>query len=497
MVKITFRYIILSIVTVSSLLISVNFLPASDQTSRKIITLYPPVSDKVLFNPGMGVYIFSGKYTDPKIISNISNFANIIYCRFTWAQMEAIENHYQFEKVLGSWIRLWRGLGFRIAFGVMSTTTDQTATPDWVFKSGVQGVSHMSGTQMDPVYWDERYLDIYERFINALGSYLEGGKNIEFIDMRGIGVWGEMHLGLFIKGMWTEEELHKTGFTTEKYINSHKRMIEMYKKAFPNTKIFLNISEYDELADFAAVQGVGLRFDGLTSIDKYPLPKKVSKIFKKYGYNYQDSPLILGVPCNYEFKDWETNDEAIKKSLDIALKDPISYIHPTIKDFKNLSIATKNNLINTAKRIGYRFEIKSIKTETDVILEQSTSTHLPIVFEWINTGLAPCYHSYKIMLEITDHHGSTIYSDIFYPNPQTDRWLPNQLVPIMRNLVFSKDIKAGNYRLTVELRSQEESDRQIQIANKNVDKFGKIQIADFNIAFLEDGTKRLFIKAID
>ena len=67
------------------------------------------------------------------------------------------------------------------------------------------------------MFWDDRYLDAHCQFIQRLGKYLDGREGLEFVDIGGIGEWGEMHLGLHIQGRWTPQQLEETGFTRDKY----------------------------------------------------------------------------------------------------------------------------------------------------------------------------------------------------------------------------------------------------------------------------------------
>ena len=82
--------------------------------------------------------------------------------------------------------------------------------------------------QLDPVFWDEKYLAAQDRFIAELGRYLDGKQGLEFIDIGGIGEWGEMHLQ-----RWIAQELAATGFTHDRYIAAYRRMIDAYERPSP------------------------------------------------------------------------------------------------------------------------------------------------------------------------------------------------------------------------------------------------------------------------
>jgi len=175
----------------------------------------------------------------------------------------------------------------RFCFGVMSSTMGSQATPLWVFKSGVPGVDHMNGTQTDPVYWHAAYLKKVKHFVKAMGIALSERRDVEFIDMRNIGVWGEMHFSLNRKGMWTHDELVKNGFSGKDYFEAYKSMILFYKEAFPMTALFLNIAPGKEaIVKYAVKNRINLRFDGL-AITKNKNMGLVSDYFNYYGYDHK------------------------------------------------------------------------------------------------------------------------------------------------------------------------------------------------------------------
>jgi len=104
-------------------------------------------------------------------------------------------------------------------------------------------------------------LVLYCEFIAKLGEYLDGREGFEFIDMRGIGEWGEMHLK-----RWTPEQLAATGYTDTKYIAAYRRMIDAHAQAFPHSQVFLNVGgpKFLTIMDYAALCGCNFRQDGLT-----------------------------------------------------------------------------------------------------------------------------------------------------------------------------------------------------------------------------------------
>ena len=245
---------------------------------------YHPIElNEPIFNIGCGITYPTWK-SSKFSFEFIKPYTNIAYTRFTWNQLEPSPGIYNFD-IIKSWINNWKEKGFeRFAFGVMSTTVNSQATPLWLFDAGVPGVPHMDGKQIDPVYWNPLYLNNLHNFIKSMGDELKKYDNIEFIDMRNIGVWGEMHFGHNKKGMWTNEELIEAGYSGEAYLHAYQAMISFYKTSFPDTNLFLNIApNQDTIIEFAAKEKINLRHDGLRLTDNGSMGS-ISTYFNRYGY---------------------------------------------------------------------------------------------------------------------------------------------------------------------------------------------------------------------
>ncbi|TWU31182.1 hypothetical protein [Novipirellula artificiosorum] len=194
----------------------------------------------------MGLYLAGGGGLDyqPSVETWPLSVADIVYFRPTWNKLEE-DGHGKgfeayFEPIFDFWVRR---RGKRVAFRVMSASTHARsayATPKWVFDKGAASVEHLNlygQTQTDPVFWDEKYLDEYCQFVRRLGGFLDGRKGLEYVDIGGIGEWGEMHLGLHMPGRWTQEQMDKAQFTRDRYIAAYRRAIDAHASAFPQTRM--------------------------------------------------------------------------------------------------------------------------------------------------------------------------------------------------------------------------------------------------------------------
>jgi len=352
--------------------------------------------------------------------------------------------------------------------GFMSSNTSKQCTPLWLFDKGVPGVSHRNGQQIDPVYWDERYLDQLTIFIKALGTELNGGEGIEFIDMRNIGVYGEMHFGSPKEGMWTKEELVKYGLTEANYINAYIRMIHAYQEAFPETNLVLNIAPgrertnriyntqgwnwvtpgKDQVIDYAAKAGVNIRYDGLSkSSIEFGV---ISSYYQQYGHH--ESNKRNGVKCIYEFAAAENEVTTIQGLLSKALADPVSYINLNFARFeKKMNDEMIQVLYDAAKKIGFRFLLTEIKCRAQTMMTSSSFTNIELEQTWLNKGAAPCYKDYAIKYSIIDDRQKTFSESNGIPEIPAWKWFPGKPIKLLSTISIPNNIKDGIYQLKIQM----------------------------------------------
>ena len=452
------------------LLISLSFITCSDSVAQSL-AVHPIPSQAILKNPGAGLvlpmWMNKGKKNQWYL-----KIVRVGYTRWTWAELEPRKGLYRFKK-LESFCSRCENLGLVPAFRIMSTTTSGTATPSYVFREGVQSVRHRKGKQIDPVYWDPRYLDLYEHFIMAVGRFMNGGKKLEFIDIGGIGVWGEMHLGLFLKDMWTKKQLRKTFFSNARYKSAYYRMISIYKRAFPNTRLLLNISRFDDIAAYAASNGVGLRFDGLR--DKYSgTLKLVSKTFRNYGLDVNH---IKPVPCVYEFATKKMSFPSFEQAIYNALSDPISYLHLNIGPLSEVDSNTRELITKVARKIGYRLFLREARISLPDALPKKGLWGMKIIHEWFNQGIAPPTENYAICFELLNKFNKVLSRYRIIPSPPTTRWLPGKSIWLEDTFHVSRHLDPGVYLLRVSISDPRDSSKKISLAIKGTDKEGRYCLA--------------------
>ncbi|MDH7569051.1 MAG: DUF4832 domain-containing protein [Armatimonadota bacterium] len=444
----------------------------------------PPRTAAPLPNPGMGIY--GSGTTNPKDIPPDAWFAPIVtigYFRTDWSRLvPEREGEYRFaeyfDPIFDLWVKQW---GKRVAFRFMAESMhsrEKYVTPKWVFDAGVPGVVHRGlyvDEQIDPVFWDERYLRIQERFIADLGKYLDGRPGLEFIDIGCIGEWGEMHLGQHIPGRWTSEQLAQTGFTPARYIAAYRRVIDAFARAFPRTRVFLNVGAYETINDYAALRGIHFRQDGLT-------PSGPSaNVGKLYYHPYSRR----GVICNYEFhSSYRTMKEkgwGVRETFEKGLEDPISYLHINLMSYSALKQApdeVKEAVTGAARRIGFRFVPLRVRYNAPVRANGQTAPRLLLEHTWRNEGVAPCYDSYALRWSLLDQTGKTAAEGISFPKRPTSLWWPGEEVALSELVTLPPNLSPGRYRLAVAMVKPEEPALRIYLGIEGRNAEGAYELGE-------------------
>jgi len=433
--------------------------------------------NNTLENPGKGLYVNHWRNKD---YSDIPHFINIIYQRFTWKDIEKKEGDLDLYKI-NKFIRNAKSRGYRPAFRVMSSSLGMgTITPEYVFLSGVPKVKHdvsksvstEYNTQYDPVYWNKIYLQKYTKFIIQLGKRLDGGKGIEFIDIGGIGIFGEMHLGLHVEGLWTEEELKEHGYSYEQYFSAYRDVIDAYVLSFPNTRVFLNISRYPMIADYAASKGVNLRFDGLHAYKNMFTKYKVSKSFLEHcSVKAKDK-----VSCMYEFALGKDPSELMATaSLRKMNGEPVSYLHVNIGSAKNWSDEFKHLLAEYADAIGYNIRPVSMSIPSRFNINQA----IRIEHQWVNTGMSAPESDMELIIDVVDVSNKIVFkkSNIL----EVSSWQINQQIMDNSTVVISDKLPAGEYAIRFGIMSKKYNTKPLNLKINKQPVDGMYKIFSFKL----------------
>ena len=439
-------------------------------------------SNEVLVNPNMGLYL-TGTLNEKDVPPGawFDKAIGIGYFRDDWSKIQPNgpgPSHFDayFKPIFDLWVTKWHK---RVAFRFMSQNMHSDsahATPQWVFDAGVPSEKFKGvyvKKQIDPVFWDDKYLKIQEQTIADLGKYLDGRPGLEFIDIGSIGEWGEMHLM-----RWTPQQLADSGYTPEKYIEAYRRIIDAFARAFPHTHVFLNVGDWATINDYAAIHGINFRQDGLTPSG--PSADVGNRFYREYARR--------GILCNYEL--YGGYDEMKQKGWGIAatfnkgLEDPISYFHMNLFGFDRMLTATqevRTAVLDAARRVGYRFAPNEVDYTPVTSITPGRAGRIMIKSEWKNSGVAPCTDSYALDWSILDNSGNVIANKLSFPTVPTTHWWPGDTISQSDSLTIPPTAGLGHYHLAVSMVKPEEPALSIQLALLKGDTHERYSLGDIDV----------------
>lgn len=198
--------------------------------------------------------------------------------RFTWKTIEPQEGRYDWKPIDRA-IELTGNAGKKVMLRVVPGRN----TPDWAYQAGVKAFDFRNTDLAHPetspesmrmaVPWDEVYLAKWENFIRAFGRRYNGDPHIYSIQMAGGGHIGEMNLPK------AHEKWRKIGYSDAKLIAAWKRIIDAYRKAFPDVPTNLDINE-----------PLGRRSDVLEPVVSYVLATYPGKVYLQQNGLRADFP---------------------------------------------------------------------------------------------------------------------------------------------------------------------------------------------------------------
>ncbi|MHB1037721.1 MAG: DUF4832 domain-containing protein [Pirellulales bacterium] len=460
--------------------------------------IVPARSAEPLVNPGMGLYLYGTlDANDLPPDAWFSPMIQIGYFREDWSVLEPdAQGKYRFDEYFGPIFDLWvNRLHRRVAFRFMSENMHSRrkyVTPKWVFDQGVPSVT-LKGLyvpeQIDPVFWDERYLAVQERFIADLGKHLDGRPGLEFIDIGSIGEWGEMHLA-----RWTPEMLERTGFTPTRYIAAYRRMIDAFARAFPRSRVFLNVGDYEAINDYAALRGQHFRQDGLTPSG--PSADVGKRFYRSYAPR--------GVVCNYElhsgYDEMKNKGWGARETFAKGLEDPISYLHINLMSYRQLAKApeeVKQAVTDAARRVGFRFVLARLRCNKTIRLGGAAPARVLLEHTWKNEGVAPCYASYALRWTLTDSRGQSVAESLVYPARPTTAWWPGEEVSLADVVSIPANTPPGEYRLRVAMVEPENPALRVQLGIAGRDAEGRYDLGSLPAEKRDTGSAAVYDESFE
>ncbi|MBQ1443531.1 MAG: DUF4832 domain-containing protein [Renibacterium sp.] len=406
--------------------------------------------------------------------------AKISYYRFTWAEVQPGQDDFSFARIEAELAKATtRGekLGFRImpADNCCAPMPEPlTVLPGWLTGLGVNQWTYrgFDAAVVVPDWNNPRYLAAMTALIAKLGEKYDGDPRIAFIDMLGYGNFGEWH-----SYPMNQEYPRNPGGQNEITPANLKALVEANVQAFRRTRLLSFTASPEALAQaMAARSDIGIRMDclgdatgGSALLNIMANPAATVRwttapvVTEWCGANFSQTAEIPAGP-NFDFFRADVGQDLYRVG-----RGQVDRWHVSLLSSGNFPFAYNGGVMaegqwqdfvaaNTMS--GYRYSVAA----AGVPVRLPGSNRVQVTTTWTNSGVAPTYDAWQIVLELRLKGSPTpIASAVSALDLRTLYWGDGDggLAPVqgrrtMTDLITIPDsAPAGDYEVVVRVRAAE------------------------------------------
>lgn len=245
------------------------------------------------------------------------------------------------------------------------------------------------------------YAFYWERFVRAFAARYDGHPFISSVDMALCGAWGE--------GAGSE-------FVEEKKLDG---IIRAYCEGFARTPLQCLLHDQVSVAAILKYRkNIGFRVDCLGDMGGFH-GKRWSHMQDYYPMNienfhmhdaWEKGPVVFEA-C-WHMNDWYLSGWDIDYIIEESLKWHISSYN---SKQTTVPLAWRDKVADWVKKMGYRFELRRAYARAE-------NGALTLKLLWCNTGAAPCYEPYPIVVKL----GNARHSQTWRLADDIRAWLPTE-----------------------------------------------------------------------
>lgn len=440
---------------------------------KKSIVVYPKILHTLINNPGIGFIAAPGlmgvkdviydnrgnivgkyKFTPESVTYNHPD-SKVYFCSVYWRQIEA-------EKGIYRWDVLEEKLEYAKSIGCTAIVRcspyaldDKSDIPEW-YRREYADEPEFPFWRVDPN--TTPYGEYWSSFIRSFAKHFDGHPVISSVDMAIVGAWGEGGGTEFLK-----PEIIK--LITDAYLDEFKITP---LQALLHDPLSLKIIRSRKAK-------VGFRVDCLGDMGGFH-GERWSHMLDFYPENIQNFDMgdaWKKAPVVFEAC-WHMNDWYLQGwDIDYIIKESLKW-HISSFNSKGTTVpeAWKESVTKWLIKMGYRFELRKFTYDSSVEAGQS----LNISALWANTGVAPVYHPYPLVVRFVGK--GNIYT--LTSGEDIRKWLPDMDILWEESLTVPADIEAGEYELEIGIETGIKEIGNIKLAIEGEEngyyKMGKIQV---------------------
>ena len=290
-----------------------------------------------------------------------------------WGRIEPVAGEYRFEyfeKGLAAAAQRGGRFGFRVLAYCPNCWFDD-ATPSFV--------PTQPGTDV-PEWNSEAFLSGWERLMAELGRRYDNDPRMGWVDVGGYGKWGEWHV---------------TPGQPQISDANAARVVRAVVRAFPTTHVVINAMTPALVLDALREHPrLGLRVDCLGEFNMFSTLATSPEMQQRW----QTAPVLS------EWCGTATTSTVLgaKQVRDYHISQ-VSSDNLRVR-YVDMTPAERTGMEDASRAAGFRYEVRRVTVPKSVARGQ----RLRMVSRWANTGSAPTYDDWDVVLLVLDRHGATV-----------------------------------------------------------------------------------------
>ena len=461
-IKFIFILILFFIITSGLIFAQTGFRGNADRE-----TVWPNIIDDVLHNPGVG-FTTAGSFD-----GDVEGYpkSTLAYWRWYWEVIEPENGVYRWD-IIDDTIEKAKSRGQRVGLGIMPSN-GRLGVPKWYRELGAKGFEYVPEANVNsgkknwmPDHNDPLYLKYMSRIVKEFAKRYDGHPDVDHIDIRSLGHWGEWHFGFIKPRPTVKPEIRRA-------------LVDIYVDNFKKTPVLMLIGGKEELA-YALKKGAGWRADCLGDLGYWgPDWNHMNNSYQQALDEADGNDAWKHAPVAFEscgvMQKWADNGYDVDFIFNEALR-----WHCSIFNNKSSPVPPRwwGAIEKFLKRLGYRFVLQYITLP----VEAKSGGILKIESVWENLGVAPAYRNYIVAFKLQPlrrRSGGKLIEDSNY-NLDIRKWLPGKH-KLSLDLAIPSSFRPGRYIFSVALLDPYTKKPAVKLAIEGRDSHGWYGLSEIEI----------------
>lgn len=438
----------------------VEIVSAKREAGQKVV--YPDKISGQLNNPGMGwVILEEPTYDGHMNLGYSGDFpeVNNISLSTAWANIETSENVYDWsliDRTIDYWVPKGKMINFRICTDSLVLPYTSQGIPEYLFtKYKLQYREDTDGGSTYKVadLTNADYQNRLKIFLSKLVERYGDNKNVDVIEIRGYGAYGEWHSGYSydsydtrinalqtIVGDWEKAWTGKNKVLVVSASAEYKESLTPYVANPDNYNNYLKWSAFDYAM---SLSDVTFRRDGAGGCLKYATEQKLFQDFIRCGKRLPLMAEFFGNYASYQNSSSGFNMEEGLNDMMFKLRPNYCTVLGWVASVTEEVAKNDHWFFDRGNEMmGYRLVIN----KAEYSAEATPGSTFELKTEWANTALGRFCYNDPLKIYFVDENGKDVYS---YTDKNFDArsFTNGEIYENFSQIELPADLKAGNYKI--------------------------------------------------